>query len=343
MQLKKIHFVFFLLFVGFNLSAQTHQKKWTLDKNNNMLQKVKISKSAGRVDIIYLKFSGKNRKLLPLFTTMQGNLGVYAKTLKTDALPLAGFTGEVEGVDAKGRLRFQVLFWNGLRYGEFLTVSEKGDTQKLNFPKSPAQIQEENPPMPINPHEDVSLKPIIYLYPAAPTAVNVRVKTGKNTLTHTYPKYNPATGWQVVAQPNGDLVDAHTKKEYYALFWEAKNAEPFEFSEGFSVAGAETANFLDTKLAELGLNRREANEFIMFWLPRMENNPYNVIHFAAEDYTNRFPLEISPRPDALIRVYMVFRPAQEPVKIPAQVFDTPKRTGFTVVEWGGTEQPEQEK
>jgi hypothetical protein len=192
--------------------------------------------------------------------------------------------------------------------------------------------------MPTHPRINKSLKPIIYLYPSTPTEVNVQLQNGNNQLTHTYPKYNPATGWQVLAQPNGDLVDTHTKKEYYALFWEAKNAEPFEFSEGFSVAGAETANFLDTKLAELGLNRREANEFIMFWLPRMENNPYNTIHFATEDYTNRFPLEISPRPDALIRVYMVFRASEEPVTLPAQVFETPKRKGFTVVEWGGTEQ-----
>jgi hypothetical protein len=182
---------------------------------------------------------------------------------------------------------------------------------------------------------------VIYLYPNAATNVQVKIQNGKHKLTHTYPKYNPATGWQVSAQPNGDLVDIHTKKEYYALFWEAENEEPFQLEEGFSVAGAETADFLDAKLAELGLNRREANEFIMYWLPQMENNPYNTIHFATESFNKRIPLDISPRPDALIRVFMVFQPTNEPVKIPAQTFETPKRTGFTVVEWGGTEQAKQ--
>ena len=44
--------------------------------------------------------------------------------------------------------------------------------------------------------------------------------------------------------------------------------------------GEDTAKFLEGALAELGLTEKEANTFIMYWLPQMENNPYNVISFA---------------------------------------------------------------
>ena len=52
-------------------------------------------------------------------------------------------------------------------------------------------------------------------------------------------------------------------------------------------------------------------------------------------------LNVSPAPDTTIRVFMVFTPLDEAVDIPEeqqlQMPETPVRTGFTVVEWGGSE------
>jgi hypothetical protein len=81
----------------------------------------------------------------------------------------------------------------------------------------------------------------------------------------------------------------------------------------------------------------EYNEMIMYWLPYMENHAYNLIHFAGEEYTRVTPMEISPTPDALLRVFMVFKELDEPVSIPAQPLPPFERRGFTVVEWGGSE------
>ena len=39
-----------------------------------------------------------------------------------------------------------------------------------------------------------------------------------------------------------------------------------------SVAGSDTAAFLEDALEQLGLSRAEANEFIIYWLPRMQEN-----------------------------------------------------------------------
>jgi len=179
-------------------------------------------------------------------------------------------------------------------------------------------------------------KPIIYIYPTVETEVAVKLDfDGK--LTHTYPYYNAEKGWKVKASPDGTLIDSETGKEYYALFWEGDGNASARPETGFVIKGSETAAFLEEKLKLLGLNRREANEFIVYWLPKMENNAYNFIHFAQESYTESAVLDISPTPETLIRVFMLFKPLNSVKKVNIQELESVKRKGFTVVEWGGSE------
>ena len=109
----------------------------------------------------------------------------------------------------------------------------------------------------------------------------------------------------------------------------------YDFSTGFCVPGSGTADFLEDALARLGLNRAEANEFIIYWLPLMQENAYNLIAFQHEAYTKSARLTITPEPDTLIRVFMAFKPLAAPVEIAPQTLEAPARTGFTAVEWGG--------
>ena len=103
------------------------------------------------------------------------------------------------------------------------------------------------------------------------------------------------------------------------------------------IPGDETAAFLEEALGRLGLTEKEANEFIIYWLPRMEENAYNLISFQKEAYTGNAQLAIDPAPDSLLRVFMAWKGLEEPVEIEPQKLDGFERTGFTVVEWGGTE------
>lgn len=177
-------------------------------------------------------------------------------------------------------------------------------------------------------------KPVIYLYPEEETAVTVGLDYS-GTLTCTYPAAQDGV-WTVTASPDGTLRDEEGQ-EYSYLFWEGTCAASYDFSEGFCVSGADTAAFLEEALSSLGLNRREANEFIVYWLPQMEQNPYNLISFQAEAYTDHARLEISPRPDSVLRVFMAWKALDEPVELPAQTLPAFARTGFTVVEWGGAD------
>jgi len=183
--------------------------------------------------------------------------------------------------------------------------------------------------------QEVVLKPLIYLYPETKTEISVALNY-EGKLIHTYPSY-PEAGWKVTAEPDGTLWD-EKGMEYYGLFWEGEPNTKLTAKDGFVVAGKETAAFLEEKLAYLGLNRREANEFIMFWLPRMENNPYNLIHFSGLDYEKSAELIITPKPETTIRVMMLTQPLSEKIQFPLQDLTSLKKTrkGYTAVEWGGS-------
>ena len=180
----------------------------------------------------------------------------------------------------------------------------------------------------------MSAKPVIYLYPEQTEAVSVELEYDGD-LTCTYPEYNG--GWQVTAYPDGTLTDWETGKAYNYLFWEGTDKNEYDLTKGFVIPGEDTAEFLEEKLTALGLNERERNEFIVYWLPRMQDNEYNLIAFQGEEYTEHARLKTSPEPDSILRVFMAYQPLDEPVDVPEQELEPFVREGFTVVEWGGTE------
>ena len=75
----------------------------------------------------------------------------------------------------------------------------------------------------------------------------------------------------------------------------------------------------------------------------MEQNPYNLICFQQEAYTDLAALEITPAPDTLIRVFMTWQSSDNYVNLEKQSLTAPERCGFTVVEWGGAELASPEK
>ena len=178
-----------------------------------------------------------------------------------------------------------------------------------------------------------SAKPVIYLYPEREMDVRVQLDYD-GRLDTTYPAY-PEGGWFVTARPDGTLINKTDGREYSYLFWDGFYDNKFDFSKGFIVKGADTARFLQDTLAAMGLTPREYNEFIVYWLPKMRNNAYNLIAFQGAEYTDHARLTITPEPDSLLRVFMAFKSAPVPYPIPPQTFPRFERRGFTAVEWGG--------
>ena len=182
--------------------------------------------------------------------------------------------------------------------------------------------------------QDVAYKPILYFYPKEKTDIEVQLGNA-NLLTTTYPLYE--NGWKFTAYPDGTLKDPKTNREYYALFWEGDQHPSSVHEEGYVVKGKDCLSFLEEKLSILGLTNREANEFIIYWLPQLERNTYNYIYFESMTEINQYmPLTITPTPDSMIRIQMDYLPLEEKIPVKEQKLKTPKRNGFTVVEWGGS-------
>ena len=179
---------------------------------------------------------------------------------------------------------------------------------------------------------NVTYKPIIYLYPTK--EMNINIKLGyPNKLITTYPKYN--NEWNVIAMPNGDII--YSNRLYYGLYWEGENNINEDFKDGFLVNKKDLITFLEEKLKILGLNEKESNEFIIYWLPILEQNEYNLIRFESLNVINeQMPLEVNPKPETLIRILMVFKPIDNKIDIKEQKLTKQTRKGYTVIEWGGS-------
>jgi len=185
----------------------------------------------------------------------------------------------------------------------------------------------------VNPGDILVYKPVIYLYPAEQTEVTVQFEKPENLMT-TYPKYSGE--WRVFADTDGTLTDA-SGRQYYALFYDEERTHEVDFSTGFYVTAKGATEFLEEKLAALGFTEREADEFIMFWLPVLEKNGQSVVYFEqTAERDMECPIDISPAPESVLRVIIHIKKVDAPVEIEAQQIVPFERRGFTVVEWGGT-------
>ncbi|MBY9007817.1 MAG: hypothetical protein KGD63_13830 [Candidatus Lokiarchaeota archaeon] len=172
-------------------------------------------------------------------------------------------------------------------------------------------------------------KPAIYLYPREKTKVKVSLSIN-GEITVSDPEYND--GWSVIAYPNGTIEGG-----YNYLFYEARLNYLEDPLKGWCIKYNFLENWMDIILIEMGLNNDEKEEFKEFWLNFLPKTDYYLIKLMSKEYLEiNWDLFIDPLPDIIIRILLTFKPSQNPLKIENPVIISPKRTGFTVVEWGGT-------
>ena len=174
-------------------------------------------------------------------------------------------------------------------------------------------------------------KPVIYLYPTKTTDVSVWVGA---KIRISEPEYG--NGWTVRAQSDGTLTTADGK-QYDSLFWEGlgNGAYP-EITQGFVVKQADLETTLRSHLEQLGLNVKESQDFLDFWLAKMPTTPYvRLTWFGTRQMDQLAPLAITPKPDSVIRIFLDFEGLNQSISIAPQHLSAIPRNGFTVVEWGG--------
>ncbi len=206
-------------------------------------------------------------------------------------------------------------------------------------------------------------KPVLYLYPTKPTKVSVTFVRTPRFATD-IPTY--AGGWNVLAEPNGKLHDlqpqltncsaidtaafgseyakrACESSVYPYLYWSgtANGTYPTP-TGGWVVPRSHVGSFLQAKLQALGLSQKEQQDMLSFWVPELlkKTVPYYRLSFFQTAQMNAFiPMHITPQPNSLLRVFLDWTPLSAlPAQMPKpQALNPFKRSGFTVVEWGGLE------
>ena len=186
------------------------------------------------------------------------------------------------------------------------------------------------------PASDVPVKkPIIYFYPEKEMDLEVKFLSDERLLT-TYPKYDD--GWDIHLKEDGTFTVPGSDREYYALFFDEKPNYVCDFDEGFYVTKENAITFLEEKMDFIGYTNREVDEFIMFWLPVLENNEKSLVYFEqTEERNEECPLLFSIEPETLIRTIIHIKKVDEATAIKEQELRHYERKGFTVTEWGGTE------
>ena len=161
----------------------------------------------------------------------------------------------------------------------------------------------------------------------------------KGELFFTYPQIED-NSWTVKANPTGQLEVGGESLRY--LFWESMNKQPkVDWSNSFVVTNHEVITFLSEQLKAIGLTSEERADMITYWGPRMMQHSNCLVQFRFNEACDDFAeLDISPKPDNLNRVYILFMGMETIADV--LVFSPPfiqqlDRSGFDVLEWGGME------
>jgi len=214
-----------------------------------------------------------------------------------------------------------------INYIYFVFVPKEIDTEHLHIDYDYKEYCNSK-----NGNEVILEKPILYLYPEYTMNISIKLQN-ESLLKTTYPKY--INGWNIIVEKDGTITDQNNKK-YYALYWDEQNQNTIDFEEGFYVTKDNAIEFLESTLTKIGLNYKEKNEFIMYWLPILEQNEQSIVYYElTEEREQNNKLLIEPIPDSLLRIVIHIKKVNQATPIKEQELDTFERKGFVAVEWGG--------
>lgn len=178
-------------------------------------------------------------------------------------------------------------------------------------------------------------KPVIYCYPEQKTRIKIGLELKGAELFYEYPKSTNGI-WDITTFPNGDIADSQSDRKFSYIFWEATRKKPFEINLQNShwVRKEDLETFFESELSLMWLNDKEINDFIIYWVPVMQKHKYYSIEFIDVQYTDTAILNISPKPDTLIRVFMVFKWSNSLIINNIPKLEKVNRNWYTIVEWG---------
>lgn len=331
-----------------------------IDQNQLGARSVFLKFKDGTVVFYYLKSDLLGDGLIPKITWKDGseNVNSYMQNLisscsmsGSDSYPIINpssflLDGKVEvGKTSSNTPVYQIVSENNLALKEFYKFYQSGRSEDSNTLSYEQFIKVNNNFIWQDSLGDWQIflneeyapmaecgKPVIYLYPPKETQVRVQVAA---QISKSEPLY-PQNGWLVNAKSNGELT--YQNQTYPYLFWEGlgHGSYPDYRNRGVVVSQKDLRDTLYSQLSLLGLNNQESADFMDFWQNKLPTSPYvRLTWLGTKDMDELAPLTVNPLPDTKIRIFLEFEALNKPVNLIPQILSAPKRTGFTLVEWGG--------
>ncbi|KAJ7587362.1 hypothetical protein C8J56DRAFT_941774 [Mycena floridula] len=190
-------------------------------------------------------------------------------------------------------------------------------------------------------------KPVIYLEAPVELDVSVNLSLIKQwKFSAIYPvvpvksdAHCETINWEVRTKKDGSLNEKRTGLGVSYLYWEAETnttlgdsspaplvmsaaadqVEPFlplsasvESKNSVLLSLKDLPSYLNRTLLALGLHTEARTSFITYWLPSFNKFPLIALRFVPQaSYEQAAPLDISPAPDVVTRVFMLFRGIKE--------------------------------
>lgn len=177
-------------------------------------------------------------------------------------------------------------------------------------------------------------KPVVYFY--SPEEKDIAFDVDPvGGFTHTDPRHD--NGWLIHISDHGGFTDNRTGKYYESLLWEGIALDYSVPEKGWVISRDELDGFFEEKLTAFGLNEKEKNDFMEYWLERLDEYPFYRLSFMDRyQFDQLAPLSFSENPDNIIRVMLIANGENDRYDMEEQKLDVNvNRDGFTVVEWGG--------
>ncbi|NOQ26981.1 MAG: hypothetical protein GQ564_16595 [Bacteroidales bacterium] len=173
-------------------------------------------------------------------------------------------------------------------------------------------------------------KPNIYIYPNEQIQLTVKLDfpMGGKIVT-SIPEYG--TGWNISVDTNG-LID----NTYSYLFYESTQPDIWQRNSGWIIKKIDLETFFRDNMTNYGFYGQEIDDFIDYWIPRLDNYPYfSICPQTADLIDDVIELSFSKQPDNVLRLFYVIRAYDVlPEKLVEPTINSYKREGYFITEWG---------
>lgn len=195
---------------------------------------------------------------------------------------------------------------------------------------------------PDRPRFTYSASPVIHLYPQQEEKITLAFPQ-KDLITTAFPQFSLKRGFEVIANPQGELFDQMNKKLVQNHLYYEFAADQKKFSDQIPIAviqGKNVKEFMySTLIPKLQLTNYELQTYrqdIEKSLPQIDINKYYKVFVMQNAALDTFwQIDINPNPSTFIRNVVVLKPTDEkPFVLKNMNLQTPIRSGLTVVENG---------